>query len=373
MADDLRTLAEMVTLNDMNLVDAGCSDVFSDAPVLARLHSVYASNGTNHKYLKETAAPVVGFRAINAGRDHSSSTDELVEIALKLLDFTHKTDKALADAYTRGGAEAYLSRETARHLRAAVKLFERCVFYGTGVDAGAFAGLIAATPIATLAGGMVINAAGASVRSSVYMIRTTPDERGVCAIAGNNGRYTASADGKFLYAGSHMQTHAARYTTLGNLANAGLADAILAELGMSAYAPNFRYTQPQLAGGIATSANVYAAFLRKMLRQELTAGSQLNAFARCTNPLTCASAIESPFPPNESPNYSIGHWVEDTIVSDGAYSSAGAFGFYPWIDPTKANYGVVARADLSPDGKQAMESVTCGRKLRQAWATGVAP
>ena len=194
-----------------------------------------------------------------------------------------------------------------------------------------------------------------------------------CAIAGNNGRYTASADGKFLYAGSHMQTHAARYTTLGNLANAGLADAILAELGMSAYAPNFRYTQPQLAGGIATSANVYAAFLRKMLRQELTAGSQLNAFARCTNPLTCASAIESPFPPNESPNYSIGHWVEDTIVSDGAYSSAGAFGFYPWIDPTKANYGVVARADLSPDGKQAMESVTCGRKLRQAWATGVAP
>lgn len=205
MADDLRTLAEMVTLNDMNLVDAGCSDVFSDAPVLARLHSVYASNGTNHKYLKETAAPVVGFRAINAGRDHSSSTDELVEIALKLLDFTHKTDKALADAYTRGGAEAYLSRETSRHLRAAIKLFERCVFYGTGVDAGSFNGLIAAPPIATLAGGMVINAAGASVRSSVYMIRTTPDERGVCAIAGNNGQFTvgeaftqliSDADGK---------------------------------------------------------------------------------------------------------------------------------------------------------------------------------
>lgn len=189
MPDSLRTLAEMVTLNDMNLSDAGASDVFNDAPVLARLHAIEASNGTNHKYLKESAAPVVGFRAINAGRDHSKSQDVLVEIALKLLDFTHKTDQALADSYTRGGAAAYLERENARHLRAALQLFERAIFYGTGVDAEAFSGLIAATPIATLAGGMVVNATGAAVRSSVYMIRTTTDERNVCAIGGNGGRF----------------------------------------------------------------------------------------------------------------------------------------------------------------------------------------
>jgi|GEM_PF-1292339 len=191
-----------------------------------------------------------------------------------------------------------------------------------------------------------------------------------CAVAGTNGNYTPAADGKFFYAGSHMQTHAARYTSLGGLYNAGLADAILGTLGMTSYATSFHYSQPQLAGGINTSANVYTAFLRRLLRHDLVAGSQLNAYARCTNPQTCASAIETPFPTTESPNYSIGHWVEDTLVADGAYSSAGAFGFYPWIEPTKAYYGVLVRAVLV--GKPAMDSVACGRKLRLAWATGVA-
>jgi len=31
-------------------------------------------------------------------------------------------------------------------------------------------------------------------------------------------------------------------------------------------------------------------------------------------------------------------------VGDGAFSSPGAFGFYPWIDRTKTNYGVLARS-----------------------------
>lgn len=197
------------------------------------------------------------------------------------------------------------------------------------------------------------------------------DSVGSCAVAGINGIYSPAADGKFYYAGSHMQTHAARFMGLGPLANAGLAETILGGLGMSAWSADFRYTQPQLAGGVTTSANVYTAFLRRLLNQNLIAGTQLNASAACTNSTTCTDALYSPFPETESPNYSIGHWVEDTLVADGAYSSAGAFGFYPWIDPTKANYGVVVRAVAA--GKPAMDSVACGRKLRQAWATGVVP
>lgn len=196
------------------------------------------------------------------------------------------------------------------------------------------------------------------------------DTVGSCAVSGSNGNYTAAADGKYLYAGSHMQTHANRFTSLGPLENAGLASAVLSGLGMTAYASDFRYSQPQLAGGVSTSANTYAAFLRKLLSQNLVAGTQLNAHAVCTNSLTCATALGSPFPDTESPNYSIGHWVEDTLVADGAYSSAGAFGFYPWIEPTKANYGVLVRAVAL--GKPALDSVACGRKLRLAWATGVA-
>ena len=38
------------------------------------------------------------------------------------------------------------------------------------------------------------------------------DTVGSCAVSGSNGNYTAAADGKYLYAGSHMQTHANRFT-----------------------------------------------------------------------------------------------------------------------------------------------------------------
>ena len=195
------------------------------------------------------------------------------------------------------------------------------------------------------------------------------DTVGSCAVSGSNGNYTPAAAGKFFYAGSHMQTHAANFMGLGALANAGLASTVIKGLGLSANAADFRYTQPQPAGGINTTAKTYISFLRKLLDRSLIAGTQLNANAVCTNRLTCATAFASPFKDDESPNYSIGHWVEDTLVADGAYSSAGAFGFYPWIDPTKANYGVLARTDIGANS--GAESVPCGRKLRLAWATGV--
>ncbi len=195
------------------------------------------------------------------------------------------------------------------------------------------------------------------------------DTVGSCAVSGTNGNYTPAAAGKFFYEGSHMQTHATNFMSLGPLANAELATTIINGLGLSANAADFRYTQPQLAGGVSTSANTYTAFLRKLLDHSLIAGTQLNTNAVCTNNQTCATAIYSPFPSTESPNYSIGHWVEDTLVGDGAYSSAGAFGFYPWIEPTKANYGVLARLDVSANAGAG--SVPCGRKLRLAWATGV--
>ena len=48
------------------------------------------------------------------------------------------------------------------------------------------------------------------------------------------------------------------------LANAGLASTIINGLGLSANAADFRYAQPQLAGGVDASANSYTAFLRKL-------------------------------------------------------------------------------------------------------------
>ena len=55
----------------------------------------------------------------------------------------------------------------------------------------------------------------------------------------------------------------------------------------------------------------------------------------------------------------------DPLVGDGAFSSPGAFGFYPWVTPDKRYYGLLAR--MNTGSGAAMDSVACGRKLRLAW------
>ena len=53
-------------------------------------------------------------------------------------------------------------------------------------------------------------------------------------------------------------------------------------------------------------------------------------------------------------------------MCDGALSSPGAFGFYPWIEKSHSVYGILARS--VPGG--AFDSVSCGRLIRKAWMTG---
>ena len=184
-----------------------------------------------------------------------------------------------------------------------------------------------------------------------------------CQAMGTNGDYTASNDGKFFYNGGHMEAHAVRFG-LGALNNAGLAAELKSQLNPDG---NLFYTQPQLAGGVYTSPAAYASVLRKMLGGQLKMGALLGSHAVCTNPRSCPTAVSAPIPPGESWHYSIGHWVEDDPkVGDGAFSSAGLFGFYPWIDASKTWYGVVARLEEAG----ALDSVDCGRIIRKAWLTG---
>ena len=186
-----------------------------------------------------------------------------------------------------------------------------------------------------------------------------------CDAMGTNGDYTAADDGKFFYNGGHMEKHAT-LLGLGAMNNAALATEIKSQLGSTG---TLIYTQPQLAGGVFTSSAVYAAVLRKMLDGELRMGAALGSHPVCTNPRTCATAVSAPIPGNESWHYSIGHWVEDDPkVGDGAFSSAGLFGFYPWIDSSKTYYGIVARVVNGG----ALDSVDCGRIIRKAWLTGTA-
>jgi hypothetical protein len=199
-----------------------------------------------------------------------------------------------------------------------------------------------------------------------------------CVAYQSNGVHSNVTDGLFSYGGGHMERHAS-LIGLGPLDNAGLAAAIESQIGTDV-AP-FAYSQPQLAGGVITSADAYAVFLRKILSGALLMKGALGTHAVCTNPATCALAHNTPIPASESYHYSIGHWVEDDPVNgDGAFSSAGAFGFYPWIDASKVWYGIVARRDTSdtsdpgdPDSAgHGFASAQCGQLIRAAWIQGIA-
>ncbi len=190
-----------------------------------------------------------------------------------------------------------------------------------------------------------------------------------CVARGDNDVPTPAHVGRFFYNGGHMQKHAslAGGMNLGAMDSAALAAELRRLLGSDI---NLSFSQPQPAGGVRTTANDYARFLRKLLNNQLHLGALLGSTKVCTNPATCATAISTPIGNGLNWNYSIGHWVEDDATrSDGAFSSAGAFGFYPWVDGSKTWYGVVARQDMAGGGN---DSADCGALIRKAWVTGVA-
>jgi hypothetical protein len=182
-----------------------------------------------------------------------------------------------------------------------------------------------------------------------------------CSESGDNGLYTAENENKFYYGGGHFE----RWALENGLASMNRAQldieykSVLGDIGVT-------FNSPQPAGGMEGSANNYSAFLRRILRKELKISNLLGYSPVCTEPSTCDLALNSPFSP-ESNQYSVGHWIEvDPQLGDGSFSSAGAFGFYPWIDSTKTYYGVISRSD--PTG--ARTSVNCGRLIRRAFIEG---
>lgn len=207
-------------------------------------------------------------------------------------------------------------------------------------------------------------------------------------LPGTNGEHFAATDGKFYYNGGHMQVLASTMA-IGPDNNALLATDMQAVLGSEV---GIKFTEPQLAGGILTTANTYAQFLRNLLGAKYSHMiGMLGSDAVCahTNSSDCPSAMYSPVNQstpggsndvsNESWHYSLGHWVEDDpTVGDGAFSSPGRFGFYPWVDKTKTYYGVLARYDPAhvnpnnPTQASYFTSVECGRQIRSAWVKGQA-
>jgi hypothetical protein len=193
-------------------------------------------------------------------------------------------------------------------------------------------------------------------------------------------QYDGQTLGQFDYSGGHMQRHADLTMGLGALNGTQFADELRTQLGSEL---SFTFTSPQPAGGGYTNAADYAALLRKIMSGQLLMHDALSAHAVCANPSTCHApdnlASYTPIPLTETWHYSIGHWIEDDpVVGDGAFSSPGAFGFYPWISHDLSTYGILARYDASgssvsdPAQKPYMLSVACGRLIRKAWFSGQA-
>ena len=193
--------------------------------------------------------------------------------------------------------------------------------------------------------------------------------------------YLIPADiGMFYYNSGHMEVHAQQEMGLGKIpvgaigAPQSLGTMIAAELGLKAGAmfnyAMFNYTEPLMSGGIATTGAVYAGLLRSILNGSLVFRDALGMDQVCTQPSTCPTALYSPLQKQEAWNYSIGHWVEDNPLTDGdgAFSSAGEFGFYPWIDSTKSYYGIISR--YQTQANSAYASIQCGRLIRAAFMTG---
>jgi hypothetical protein len=174
MADDPLVMADLVA-DALDLSSAEVTDLVQAVPFLNLLPLEKSSNGETHKYSKETGAPVVGFRAPNLGRDLDSSVDGIVTVTLKVLDFSWRVDKAVADIWRKGGAAALVAREGLRHLKAAMVKFEQQVIYGTSAlgDTDGFSGMINAVTVDGKTDAMVVDAAGttATTGSSVWAVR----------------------------------------------------------------------------------------------------------------------------------------------------------------------------------------------------------
>lgn len=183
-------------------------------------------------------------------------------------------------------------------------------------------------------------------------------------VADCQGRGQVAAQvGRFHYDSGHSQHQAVAFG-LGGLDGPGLAAEMRRLLGREL---DFTMRSPQPAGGVIMAPAAYGLFLRKLTAGQLRLSPLLGSHAVCTLPGTCPSAIQSPL--DRDWHYSLHHWVEDTPGDDGAVSSAGAFGFYPWISADRKAWGLLAREQAERHAGRA--SAICGILLRKAWFAGV--
>ena len=222
MADDILTIADIVS-DGLDLSDIEVSDVLKSTPLLEGLSVEKSSNGVSHSYAKETAAPVVGFRDVNAGRDMDHSEESKVTVALKYLDFSWTVDVAAPRGLNKS-VESLLAREGRRHVEAALVKYEQQVINGVvgasdsaaaSGDAAGFTGFRDASTVDAVADSLVVAAGSgtADANSSVYGVRMA--NNGVVGVYNGDGPALELTDPtivqRVVNPGTDNKTHAAWY------------------------------------------------------------------------------------------------------------------------------------------------------------------
>jgi len=194
-----------------------------------------------------------------------------------------------------------------------------------------------------------------------------------CFYDGNNSDHDPAAEGEFFYDSGHAQHAAATATqlNLGLKTKSSLLTEINSQLDLG---PTFKYDATNVSGGMSANAEDYAVFLQKIMEGTYMISSYLDFLPV---PTACTYWWNCPSSPGGSVDfhYSLHHWIEDNTggklpngkslgPGDGAYSSAGAFGFYPWITSDLQYYGIISRESESGAGG---DSVVCGRAIRAAF------
>ena len=216
MPESYPTLAQLLILNNENLADQEFTNLFNKAKALEVIPAITSSNGTVHQYLRETAAPTPGYRAINDGIENTVSVDTNVTVTLKILDATSRVDIAIADNY-KNGAVAWIARETGRHLRQALFIAEKQIWYGdqSPGSTGGPEGIADVLPYLDSTG-IVVNGGGdtANTGSSVYAVYVDSGmpEDGFAFVVGNSGNIQVMETTVIDTAGSATGTFPAYYT-----------------------------------------------------------------------------------------------------------------------------------------------------------------
>ena len=185
MANDLKTVVEVVAINGADFDAGQFSDILNDAPALAAMGVKESSNGQQHKYIKKEVPPTVGFISDNIGRDFSKLVSKPITEDLQAIDGSVMMPKVAADA--SDDREGTLQTEVMEHLKACMFEWEKQIFNGTNNSAAGFEGF--ADVVADTDSEQFINGGGTGggdVYTSVYMVRVNGSINGIAPVMNYN-------------------------------------------------------------------------------------------------------------------------------------------------------------------------------------------